>query len=95
VLIAATANRRAYRQAARERIVRFAEIYVLCSPEACRKRDPKGLYAAVQEGRVSHLPGEGDIFEPPLQPEVVINTDELSPPDAAAIVLTQLAGLWF
>jgi adenylylsulfate kinase len=94
VLIAATANRRAYRQAARERIARFAEVYILCSPETCRRRDPKGLYAAARAGRVSHLPGEGDTYEPPLQPEAVINTDELSPPEAAAIVLAQLAGLW-
>ncbi len=94
VLIAATANRRAYRQRAREQIGRFAEIYVRCAPEICRQRDPKGLYAAAQAGRVENLPGAGDIFEPPLQPELVINTDALDPSEAVAIIVTQLAGLW-
>jgi adenylylsulfate kinase len=94
VLIAATANRRAYRQAARNQLARFAEVYVSCSPDTCRQRDPKGLYAAARAGRVGHLPGEGDIYEPPLQPEAVINTDDLDPLEATAIVLAQLARLW-
>jgi adenylylsulfate kinase len=94
VLIAATANRRAYRQAARNQLARFAEVHVTCSPDTCRKRDPKGLYAAARARRVSHLPGEGDIYEPPLQPEAVINTDALDPPEAATVVLAQLARLW-
>ncbi|MFN2243769.1 MAG: adenylyl-sulfate kinase, partial [Anaerolineae bacterium] len=42
VLIAATASRQAYRQAARERIARLAEVYVECPPDVCRARDPKG-----------------------------------------------------
>ena len=44
VIIAATASRRAYRQIARVRIERFAEVYIDCSPEVCRARDPKGLW---------------------------------------------------
>ena len=94
VLIAATANRRAYRQAARDQIARFAEIYVNCSPQTCRQRDPKGLYAAAQAGRIGHLPGAGDTYEPPLQPEVVVNTEEIEPSAAVANILTQLSKLW-
>jgi len=94
VLIAATANRRAYRQPMREQIPCFAEVYVSCSPETCRHRDPKGLYAAAQAGRLCHLPGADDIFEPPLQPEVIVNTDNLDPAAAVAMILTQLANLW-
>jgi adenylylsulfate kinase len=44
VLFDATANRRAYRDAARRTIARFAEIYVDTPLEVCRSRDPKGLY---------------------------------------------------
>jgi len=94
VLIAATANRRTYRQAARDQIAHFAEVYVNCSAETCRQRDPKGLYAAAQAGRIDHLPGAGDMYEPPLQPEVVVNTDEVEPSAAVAHILTQLVDLW-
>ena len=44
VVFDATANRRAYRDAARRRIARFAEVYVDTPLEVCRGRDPKGLY---------------------------------------------------
>lgn len=94
VLIAATANRRAYRQAARLQIDRFAEVFVVCSFETCRQRDPKGLYAAAQTGRTDQLPGEGAIYEPPLQPDVIIDTDTLQPAEAAEAVLAQLAEFW-
>ena len=46
VVIDATANLRRYRQAARERIARFCEVYVDTPLEVCRARDPKGLYRA-------------------------------------------------
>jgi adenylylsulfate kinase len=45
VLIAATANRRAYRQRARQQIARFGEVYVRCGLATCQRRDPKGIYA--------------------------------------------------
>jgi adenylylsulfate kinase len=93
VLIAATANRRAYRQAARAQIARFAEVYVQCSLETCRRRDPKGIYARAAQGKAEHLPGVGTLFEPPEQPEATISTETGTPADAASAVLVQLAGL--
>ncbi|HMN29615.1 MAG TPA: adenylyl-sulfate kinase, partial [Caldilineaceae bacterium] len=68
VLIAATANRRTYRQAARAAIKRFAEIYVTCALETCQQRDRKGIYAAANAGQADHVPGLGSAYEPPLQP---------------------------
>lgn len=91
VLIAATANRRVYRQAAREQIERFAEIYVQCSLATCCQRDPKGIYAAANAGQAAHVPGIGSTFEPPLSPEVVVDTEQYEPAQAAALVLTHLA----
>ena len=44
VVFDATANRRAYRDAARKRIARFAEVFVDTPLEVCAARDPKGLY---------------------------------------------------
>lgn len=91
VLIAATANRQAYRQAAREQIARFAEVYVQCSLATCRQRDPKGIYARAAQGQAEHTPGIGSPFEPPEQPAATISTETGTPTDAAAAVLMQLA----
>jgi adenylylsulfate kinase len=91
VLIAATANRRAYRQAARAEIERFAEIYVQCSLEICEQRDRKGIYTAANAGQAEHVPGLGSAYEPPLRPELVVNTEQLAPAEVASLVLVHLA----
>lgn len=62
VIFDATANRRAYRDAARKRIARFAEVYVDTPLEVCRARDPKGLYRG----------GMRMDYEPPLAPELTL-----------------------
>jgi adenylylsulfate kinase len=92
VLIAATANRRAYRQAARSQIERFAEVYVQCALVICRQRDPKGIYARAAQGGASHVPGLGSHFEPPDKPEATVCTEQGTPADAAQVVLAQLTG---
>lgn len=90
VLIAATASRRAYRQAARERIARFAEIYVDCPPPVCRARDPKGLWARADRGEITTLPGVGVPYEVPDSPEVRVDTARCSAEEAARQILGQL-----
>lgn len=90
VLIAATASRRAYRQAARERIARFAEVHVECPPEVCRARDPKGLWARADRGEITNLPGAGVPYEAPVAPEVRVDTARHSAGAAAHYVLNQL-----
>lgn len=93
VLIAATANRRAYRDAARGQIARFAEVHVQCSPEVCRRRDPKGLYEKAQSGKIEQLPGIDLAYEAPLHAEAVVDTETHTPAEAASFVLNQLTAL--
>lgn len=76
VLIAATGNRRAYRQAAREQLALFAEVWVRCPLAVCQARDPKGLYARAATGAIRGLPGVDVPYEPPEHPEVIVDTDE-------------------
>lgn len=90
VLIAATANHRLYRDRARARIGRFAEVYVQCSLDVCKERDPKGIYALAEEGQAKTVPGVGAEYEPPLNPEAVVDTTNTSPTEAARTVLAQL-----
>lgn len=89
-LIAATASQRAYREAARRRIDRFAEVYVDCSPEVCQGRDPKGLWQRAQKGEITALPGIGTSYEPPESPDVCVDTGRLSAEAAAQHILSQL-----
>jgi adenylylsulfate kinase len=90
VLIAATAPRRPYRQAARQRIGRFAEVYVACAPDVCRARDPKRLWARADRGIITNLPGAGTFYEPPQSAEVTVQTDKLSIEDGVYHIIHQL-----
>lgn len=91
VLIAATGSQRAYRQAVRDRLDRFAEVYLDCPPQVCRARDPEGLWRRAERGEISNLPGADAPYEPPESPEVRIDTARLPADSAAQQVLEQLA----
>lgn len=91
VIFDATANRRAYRDAARARIARFAEIFVDTPLEVCAARDPKGLYRAAREGRSSTLPGLQAAYEAPLSPELMLHGDHGTPREAAERIAAFLA----
>jgi adenylylsulfate kinase len=90
LLIAATASRQGYRQAARGRMPRFAEVYVDCPPAVCRARDPKGLWARADRGEIDNLPGADAPYEAPLAPEARVDTALLSPQAAARQILAAL-----
>ncbi len=87
VIIAATGSWRAYREAARKQLHPFAEVYVRCPIEVCRQRDPKGLYARADAGEITNLPGVGVPYEEPENPAVIVDTDVLTPEEAARRVI--------
>lgn len=70
VLVAATASRRAYRELARASAPRFAEVYMRMPLPMCEGRDMKGLYDRANRGEAPTLPGVGEPYEPPVDPEV-------------------------
>ena len=53
---------------------RFVEVYLATPLELCEARDVKGLYALARAGRLANLTGVDDPYEPPLEPEIVIDT---------------------
>ena len=83
VIFDATANRRAYRERARQQIPRFIEVFVDCPLEVCIRRDPKGIYRKAQQGEAQHVPGVQTRYEPPLNPAIVIRGDQDDSDDAA------------
>ena len=64
-----------------------------CSVETCRKRDPKGLYKQAQEGSISNLTGMQDPYEPPINPEVIIDTEHENPDVCGRKIITALIDL--
>lgn len=84
VIIDATAHRRQFRDTARALIPAFAEIFLQTSLSVClaRAKDRHGGYTPAdvygQAGRKgSTVPGVDEVYEPPLHPELALDTDEL------------------
>ena len=89
VIFDATANRRRYRDAARQTIERFIEVWVRTPLAICQQRDPKGIYSAASPA-AGHVPGVSAEYEPPIGAEVVVEGDRQSPDDAAAAIMAAL-----
>ena len=77
VLTAVISPYLADRQQAREIIGEsdFIEIYVKTSLEICESRDVKGLYKKARQGFIPNFTGVSAPYEPPLKPEIVIDTE--------------------
>jgi len=90
VIFDATANRRVYRDLARELIPHFLEVAVITPLEISEQRDQKGTYRRGREGKTSTVPGLQEPYEAPLKPEVVIDTTLLSAPSAAEQIIESL-----
>jgi len=70
----------------------FIEVYVQASVALCEQRDPKGLYKKARAGQLKDFTGVSAPYEEPLNPELVIDTAELSPDQATGLLLLYLAG---
>ena len=97
VLTAFISPYRTDRDQARALIVdgRFVEVFVDCPLEVCEERDTKGLYKKARAGEIKEFTGISAPYEPPLNPEVTVNTAALSIEECAQAVVTVLikAGL--
>jgi adenylylsulfate kinase len=56
----------------------FIEIYTKCPLEICQLRDVKGLYRKAREGAIKNFTGIGDVYEEPLEAEIVLDTGSSS-----------------
>ncbi|GAD64469.1 adenylyl-sulfate kinase [Aquipseudomonas alcaligenes] len=54
---------------------RFLEVYVATDLQVCERRDPKGLYSKARQGLISNFTGIDSAYEPPLQPELKVDTN--------------------
>src|SRR5690625_132716 len=68
----------------------FIEIYIKASLETCEERDPKGLYKKARLGEIKNFTGIDAPYEEPKDPELVIDTDQLSIEEAVESILAYL-----
>jgi adenylyl-sulfate kinase len=91
VITAAISPYRELRDEARELMGdRFIEVFVKASVEVCAERDVKGLYEKAFKGEIKEFTGVSDPYEPPLNPELTLDTEHDSAEEDAATVLSLL-----
>ena len=71
----------------------FVEVFVAASVEECARRDVKGLYAKAFKGELKGFTGVDDPYEPPADPELVIDTEQHEPEESARLILAKLEEL--
>ena len=68
----------------------FIEVFVDTPLEICEARDPKGLYKKARAGEISNFTGLDAPYEAPKNPEVHLETENLSVDEAAGLVIRYL-----
>ena len=63
-------------------------IYLKCPIEICIKRDSRGLYQGVKEGKIDPktVIGLDEPYPPPSNPDLIIATNENTPEESVVIV---------
>ena len=68
----------------------FILVYLSTPLETCEARDRKGLYAKARAGLVKQFTGISDPYEAPKDADVVIDTTDLTPEEAAQEIFLHL-----
>jgi adenylylsulfate kinase len=84
---------RSGRDEVRARVTNFVEIYMKCPVEVLIQRDVKGLYKRALAGEIPQFTGISDPYEPPLSPEVTIDSSAESPEASVERILQRLQDL--
>ena len=65
----------------------FVMVYLSTPVEICERRDRKGLYAKARAGILKEFTGVSDPYEEPTDAEIVINTADVTPEEAAQEII--------
>lgn len=68
----------------------FLEIFINCPIEECERRDAKGLYKKARAGELKGFTGIDSEYEAPVKPDLIIESDNLSPEQAVEKILELL-----
>lgn len=86
---------RADREAARQRFApgEFIEVFVDAPLAVCEARDPKGLYRRARRGEIAGFTGIDSRYEPPVNPEVHVDSARMTPFEATEVLLAGMERL--
>jgi sulfate adenylyltransferase len=92
VICAAISPYRATRNECRKMVgsEHFLETFVDTPIEVCEQRDVKGLYARARRGQITGFTGVDDPYEPPLEPEITLDTVNNNAEENARKIVTYL-----
>ena len=65
----------------------MVEIYINTPVEECERRDVKGLYKKARKGEIKNMTGISAPYEPPLHPDIQINTEKVTIIDATKQII--------
>ncbi|HET9530870.1 MAG TPA: bifunctional sulfate adenylyltransferase/adenylylsulfate kinase [Blastocatellia bacterium] len=68
----------------------FIEVFVNTPLEVCEERDVKGMYAKARRGEIKGFTGIDDAYEPPLHPEIILDTTSNTLEENAYLILEYL-----
>src|SRR2546429_509023 len=84
------ADRQRARAIAMEGNAEFIEVFVDAPLEVCEERDPKNLYKKARAGEIREFTGIDAPYELPVDPEIVVQTNQQSVDESVASILEQL-----
>lgn len=91
VVAALVSPYRSTRSQVREMVGRdYIEVFIDTPLEVVEARDVKGWYAKARSGEVTDFTGVSDPYEPPLEPELTLQTTDTTPASNARMVLGYL-----
>lgn len=68
----------------------FFEIFVDTPLNVCEARDTKGLYKKARQGAIKGFTGIDQMYERPVNPDLVVTTENCTPEESAATVIDLL-----
>lgn len=68
----------------------FKEIYISTSLQECEQRDVKGLYKKARRGEVKDFTGVDSPYEPPENPDIIIDTQDKLVSDCVQMILEKV-----
>jgi adenylylsulfate kinase len=89
-IVSAISPYREARNKCREMIGDFIEVFVSAPLDVCIERDVKGLYKQAIAGELPSFTGVSDPYEPPDNPELVLETDVMSREECLQMILDTL-----
>jgi len=75
------------RKIIREMVKNNIVVYVKADIETCKKRDYKGVYQKALKGEIKNFTGISDVYEEPKHAEIIIDTEKISPKEAADLIV--------